>query len=450
MDRRIVTFGLLYISYVAYYVCRKNYGFWLHGLTSNLNLKKVEVSVAGSSFEITSGISKIALAALVDKYSPSKILAISLIMSAAINLLLCTTENIYLISFLWGSNGVLQSLGWPSLSNIFMNFFPSPNERGRWYSFLSTNQNVGSSLPAVILPRAMKRYGWKASMWYPSLIGFAVGITLLLLLKDKPIADDDNDTIDRRNKKSKEDVSSSKEQKNRNIEDSISIWNNIFCNKGLWFLAICYFGISIMRTATEDWAPMLMKEMYDDTPENILVALQVGGILGSFVGAWLSDVIFKGLRAPVIAIFSLLSFFPLYLLTFTKPEIILFSNSLNALFPSVDTLINNKDIVFFWPICAYFLLGVTSFAPHVLIGLAAREWAPKQLYSTSGGFVKCFAQIGSSFAGAPIAYIIESKGWQNTFSYLSYISCVCFIILIPVWSLASYNTRMGERKEKSE
>ena len=114
--------------------------------------KKSEISLAGSSFEITSGISKIGLAVLVDKYSPSKILAISLILSAFINLLLCATENIYIISFLCGTNGALQSLGWPSLSNIFMNFFPDPSERGRWYSFLSTNQNVGSFAPAIILP----------------------------------------------------------------------------------------------------------------------------------------------------------------------------------------------------------------------------------------------------------------------------------------------------------
>ena len=170
---------------------------------------------------------------------------------------------------------------------------------------------------------------------------------------------------------------------------------------------------------------------------NVLIALQIGGLLGSFVAAWLSDVIYKGLRAPVIATFCLLSFFPLYLLSFTKAEIILFANNLNMSFLPFD-------FISFVPICAYFFLGLTLFAPHVLIGLAAREWAPKEYYSTSGGFVKCFAQVGGSFAGAPVAFLIEKQGWQNTFSYLSIIGCICFIILIPVWSLSSYkyNNRM--------
>ena len=54
------------------------------------------------------------------------------------------------------------------------------------------------------------------------------------------------------------------------------------------------------------------------------------------------------------------------------------------------------DVLVYLPSCIYFLLGLTLFAPHVLIGLAAREWAPAALYSTSGGFVKMFAQIGGA------------------------------------------------------
>ena len=425
MSNRLVTFALLYIAYVTYYICRKNYGFWMHGFITNLDFKKSEISLAGSSFEITSGIAKIGLAVLVDKYSPSKILAISLILSAFINLLLCATENIYIISFLCGTNGALQSLGWPSLSNIFMNFFPEPSERGRWYSFLSTNQNVGSFAPAIILPFVMNRYGWKASMWFPSLIGFVIGIILLIFLKDTPTATvAGNDNNNNNNIKMPKKTTAKKEK--------ISIWNDIFCNKGLWFLAMCYFGISIIRTSTEDWAPMYMKEIHDESPEKVLIALQIGGLLGSFVAAWLSDVIYKGLRAPVIATFCLLSFFPLYLLSFTKAEITSFTNNSNI-----------SSLIDYLPICAYFFLGLTLFAPHVLIGLAAREWAPKEYYSTSGGFVKCFAQIGGSFAGAPVAFLIEKQGWQNTFGYLSYLSIIGFIILIPVWSLSSYkNNKM--------
>ena len=62
----------------------------------------------------------------------------------------------------------------------------------------------------------------------------------------------------------------------------------------------------------EDWAQTYMKEVYNGRPMP-LVALQVGGLIGSLIAAWLSDVVFKGLRAPVIAIFCLLSFVPVCL-----------------------------------------------------------------------------------------------------------------------------------------
>ena len=49
---------------------------------------------------------------------------------------------------------------------------------------------------------------------------------------------------------------------------------------------------------------------HNGTAEIPLVALQVGGLIGSLVAAWLSDVVFRGLRTPVIAMFCLLSFVP--------------------------------------------------------------------------------------------------------------------------------------------
>ena len=416
LQERTVAFALLYVSYVAYYVCRKNYGFWLYGIVSHFSIPKTEVSLAGSSFEIASGVSKVALSFVVDLFSPSKVLAVALIISALINLLLCSTANIYMLALLWGTNGVVQSLGWPALSNIFMSFFPKPQERARWYSLLSTNQNVGSFLPAVIIPYATNRYGWKASMWCPSIVGLLVGVLLLIFLKDTPA----RTTTGAHNSHKRQTVGSK------------LIWRCVIHNRKLWSLAAAYFGISIIRTTMEDWAQTYMKEMYNGTAEMPLVALQVGGLIGSLIAAWLSDVVFRGLRAPVIAIFCLLSFVPVCLLSLEKQEMSYF---FSIYFP----ILHPEDVLVYLPVCIYFLLGLTLFAPHVLIGLAAREWAPAALYSTSGGFVKMFAQIGGACAGTPVAYLIETYGWQKTFGSLSLLCIVSFVALVPVWSTEAYS-----------
>ena len=57
---------------------------------------------------------------------------------------------------LWGINGFAQAFGWPALAKIFINWFPDPSERGKLYSLLSTNQNVGSVLIPLVLVPAMK------------------------------------------------------------------------------------------------------------------------------------------------------------------------------------------------------------------------------------------------------------------------------------------------------
>ena len=320
-----------------------------------------------------------------------------------------------MLALLWGTNGVVQSLGWPALSNIFMSFFPKPRERARWYSLLSTNQNVGSFLPAVIIPYATTRYGWKASMWCPSIVGLLVGVLILLLLKDAPART----------------TTGAQYSCKRQTVDSKLIWRCVIRNRKLWSLAAAYFGISLIRTTMEDWAQTYMKEMHNGTAEIPLVALQVGGLIGSLVAAWLSDVVFRGLRAPVIAIFCLLSFVPVFLLSLEKQEMSYF---ISVYFP----ILYPVDVLVYLPSCIYFLLGLTLFAPHVLIGLAAREWAPAALYSTSGGFVKMFAQIGGACAGTPVAYLIEAYGWQKTFGSLSLVCIASFFVLVPVWSTEAY------------
>ena len=47
-----------------------------------------------------------------------------------------TNEFVYvtLVASLWSLNGVGQSLAWPSLAQIFLNWFPNPTERGSWYT----------------------------------------------------------------------------------------------------------------------------------------------------------------------------------------------------------------------------------------------------------------------------------------------------------------------------
>lgn len=48
-------FGLLYLTYMGFLLSRKNYGFWLRSVISDLGYEKSQAGLLGSTLEITYG-----------------------------------------------------------------------------------------------------------------------------------------------------------------------------------------------------------------------------------------------------------------------------------------------------------------------------------------------------------------------------------------------------------
>ena len=63
-------------------------------------------------------------------------------------------------------------------------------------------------------------------------------------------------------------------------------------------------------------------------------------------------------------------------------------------------------------ISVYFLIGFTSFGPHMLVGLMSREVFPKAP-ATAGSFTKGIAQLGGIFAGYPTSLLVNHYNWDG-------------------------------------
>ena len=149
-------------------------------------------------------------------------------------------------------------------------------------------------------------------------------------------------------------------------------------------LGLCYMCVSVIRNGLGDWAVKFLAEVRHPElkvstpahtkhlgwyiefefrvtqewgmtdPASCIMLLEAGGFAGSLAAGVLSDTVFAGRRAPVIGGLGAAIVLPLTMLSWAPTE------------PSTATLI---------PQLAFLLFGVCSFAPHVLIGLAAREWS---------------------------------------------------------------------------
>merc|ERR1719408_496171 len=89
---------------------------------------------------------------------------------------------------LWAANGAVQSIGWPSVTNVFLAWFPDPAARGAWYSLLSTCQNSGAALVPLLVSASVSAYGWRAALYAPAAASTFAALLIALLLYGSPAA----------------------------------------------------------------------------------------------------------------------------------------------------------------------------------------------------------------------------------------------------------------------
>mmetsp|Transcript_8507 Transcript_8507/g.15734 ORF Transcript_8507/g.15734 Transcript_8507/m.15734 type:complete len:235 (-) Transcript_8507:330-1034(-) len=196
----------------------------------------------------------------------------------------------------------------------------------------------------------------------------------------------------------------------------------------LILLGLVYFFISIIRQGVGDWSPLSLKEqkgLNRQQASQCLVMLEIGAFAGGLTGGIMSDKIFNGRRGPVMAIFSA-AITPLIYVAFC-----------------VDVQFMGLDQTTITSIL-YAGIGFCSFAPHVLLGLFARELAP-EFQSTAGGFVKAVGQLGGAFAGQPLSYYVEKYGWSLA-SWLWIICGICSTVcLLPLWNVEAATPSQNKR-----
>jgi len=401
---RYAEFGLVYVAYMAFLLTRKNYGFWLPSVLSELQAGKGEAGLLGSTFEIVYGTCALLNGVLIDMASPKHLLMCCLLASAAVNVCIGASSSLFPMVVLWGANGFIQSFGWPSVTNVFLAWFPDPASRGAWYSLLSTCQNAGAALVPLLVSAFVARSSWRAALYVPAVAAVAIAMLLGCCMYGSPTAYANGGS---RRKNSLEVEETPKLP--RGLARMLT--QQVLLNRALWLMALNYFCISLLRTCLSDWSTVFLREakgLSMQTAARCLFMLETGGFAGSLAAGSLSDRLFDGRRGPVVALCSAL------------------------IAPALLCLLNAEGPLLLQ--ACYAWLGFCAFPVHVLLGLFSREVVAPHVSSSAGGFVKCIAQVGGAFAGYPLGRLQQSAGWNGVFLMLAAIAVVSAMAALPLWS----------------
>lgn len=221
------------------------------------------------------------------------------------------------------------------------------------YSVLSTNQNLASAIVGpILLVSVSSAMGWKASFYVPACCAFLIVILLAVGIKE--------DSTQHGKKKKNEAKAKSNNAGSKGFKEALTC---VLQDRLLWLLAAAYFLISICRTILSDWAYIMLEDVFILSKAEVNISLfylELGGLIGGLGIGFLSDRFFNGEREPLMAISAMLAAntFAIFLLL---------------------TLVNINTMAIY---AIYFLAGLFTFGPHVLIGLLARELTESSTYAS--------------------------------------------------------------------
>jgi sugar phosphate permease len=401
---RIKMFFGMYVGYVVYYFTRKNLSYTAPSFISELGVTKMEFGILGSTMYVTYGIGKFLSGMLADRCNIRAFMAFGLIGSSIINFFFGFLPSLPMLTFFWGVNGALQSMGFPPVARGLVYWF-SPSERATKWTLWSSAHTVGTALVGLLAGCCIATGHWKAAFYIPGILGLIVGLGLLFTLTDKPssvglppVEEYHNDILP--------------VKKQSGLTHWQTLTKYVFGNPYLWALAIAYIFVYFIRFATLDWSAIFMTErgIAADRAAYLLVFMPFIGSLGGISAGWFADRFFKGRCAPVNVVY-------LFLLIFSLWGMYKFTHAGTS-----------------WWVIALFLSLVGFFVdgPQNLVGgVQASRVTVQESVSAATGFTGMFGYIGAFLSGIGAAFLIERWGWYGIFVACG-ISCVVAILFISL------------------
>ena len=432
-----VFFGA-FIGYSAFYIVRKNLSMAIPSITELTGgaITKGDLGTVLAMNAVAYAFAKFFMATLSYRSNARRFLPLGLVFSAlsmlfmivpiaALDIAHCPDNKTLAIVLMGVLNflvGWFNGMGWPPCGRIMTHWF-SQGERGTWMSFWNCAHNVGGGLVGP-----MATYGalWFGNWFYgthtelyflagtfifPAAVAMLLALVAYCLLRDNPQSCGLPSIEKWRN-----DYPKNYSEKSETVLSTREIlFRYVFSNKMLWFVAIANAFVYMVRYGVLDWAPTILTDKGIDLKSAgwAYFAFEYAAIPGTIICGWISDKVFKGMRAlPTIIFMALVALF-----------IVIYWKSGDNITLNLVSLVG---------------IGFFIYGPVMLIGVQALDLAPKNAAGTAAGLTGFF---GYFFGTAILA--------NSLLGYVSEISMdATFMMLLAACVLAVVFIGMTYREEK--
>ncbi len=374
-------FGLTWLMYCAFYLCRKNFSVLMPFLKTEQGYTSDSLATVLFLYSAGYSIGQFLMGFLADRFGARIVVTLGAIGSAIAS---AATGSGFPLAISQGANGVLQAAGWPGVLKMSREWFPDAN-RGVIMAWWGTHLVAGGFI-ATNVAAAAASGGWMRAAWIPSLGLTAVAIIFAIFSKDRYTGQ---------------------------FRASGAVRIPLVLNPKLVAIATMYFFVKMTRYSFLFWLPLYMTERLGYSPIDAGYAssiYEVLGFAGVLLAGYVSEHATRGHRFPVGAVMM----FGLAVLC--------------ALYPWMSRLGLMGNLT------AIALIGAFTFGPDTLMaGSGTQEAVPVEAVARAGGFVNGVGSVGQVLSPFFVSFISSHFGWDALFFTLSGASVMGGLALSSQW-----------------
>jgi MFS transporter, OPA family, glycerol-3-phosphate transporter len=412
--RRGLNWAFLGLLYTSFYMCRYNLSIANKSISQEFGFSRAQMGEIITTALFAYACGQIINGLLTDRLGGKRAMLIGAAGTITMNILFgCASfaGMLGLFIAIRGVDGYLQAFGAPGMVKINTAWF-SHRERGRFSGIFGFMINLGRFGIFKLGPALLAGFTvwglitipplhWRWLFWAPSILCALMAVAMALTVKETPeeagfegvIPDDSTGAL-----------GSVRAQAGQVIR-------TIATNPVVWVTACAYACTGAVRQAVDQWFPRYMQELHQldlNSARFQLLAFLIPFVAsaGSLTAGYVSDLFFRGRRAPVAAA-----------LYFLETVIILMA----AQFHSASAA-----IIFF------VLISFTANSTHSILGSAApMDLGGRRMAGFALGLIDSFQYFGGSLAGYFLGQLLD-RSLDNYFYFMAPFGAIGGVLMLTI------------------
>ncbi len=396
----IVTFGLLFVGYIFYYLTRKNISVAQVSMEQLGLLTQAQVGYLASAGTMAYAVGKFVNGVVTDRIGGKRVFVLGMAGSVAATVMFALSGRFETFLFWWIVNSYFLSMGWGGLIRV-MSYWFDRGHRGLMVGLMTVNFQIGSTL-AKLFTAFLSGFSllvWRGLFLVPAGLLAGMFVVTLLWLRETPPG----------HRSFREEFEKTRHRSMNAATFAVALWHALASPT---FLLVLWGSVlfTFLRTFFDDFATLWMAASDHGTSVSgyIAATFTMGGIAGTLVAGWLSDR--SGNRGP----FLIMSGCCLSALLFASP---LFSKA------------STSASVLFFLLVGFFLFGAYS----IIAGVSAIDFGRHVAPATAAGIIDGVGYAAAAGAGLLIGHLRAEADWERLVFRFAWITLGMTLLLLPLW-----------------